>query len=206
MNKAARHFALPFLIVISGLAIIATHGLLGARIAEQQRRETEAIYFSALHIKPTADIQLTPLRAVDDITLLGLRVPQNIYIARRETNLLGVVLPLTSREGYAGDIDLLLGIDSNGAVISVRVISQWETHGLGDKITTDKSHWLQQFHGATFDELQKAQWQLRDDGGVFDGITGATVTSRAVVKAIQQGLAYFAQHREELLGNTVNAQ
>ncbi len=199
-NTSRLLFTLTPLIIACGLIIGVVYTWTKPYIAEQQRMAVEAIYLDTLQLKPSADIQLDSTRTTDDAALLGLRTPQSIYVAHKNSRIVGVVLPLTAREGYAGDIDLLLGIDSDGKVTSARVLSQRETRDLGDKIEPNKSDWLKQFRGATFDEGQKHQWQLRSEGGDFDGITGATVTSRAVIKAVQQGLAYFAQHRNELLG------
>ncbi len=203
MNKPIRPlFALPLLCSACGLAIIIAYTLLSPRIETNQREATEAIYFDTLQLKSSPDIQLDSTHTTGDTTLLGLRAPQRIYRARHNHRIIGIVLPLTARDGYAGDIDLLLGVDTSGKVISVHVLSQRETRDLGDNIEPSKSHWLEQFRGASFEEAQKKYWQLRDEGGAFDGITGATVTSRAVIKAVQQGLAYFEQHRDELVGDS----
>ena len=199
MNRVSRNLlAIPLLCLICGLAITAAHALLNPRIETQQREIAEAIYFDALQLQPGA-AQLDSARTTDDAALLGLRTPHHIYVARQDNRIVGIVLPLTAREGYSGDIDLLLGVDTNGKVISVRVVSHHETRDLGDKIEPSKSNWLDQFQNTTFDDAQKSQWQLRSEGGAFDGITGATVTSRAVIQSVQLGLEYFAAHRDELL-------
>lgn len=212
MNKTNRTLlAVPLLVISCGLAIIATYTLLNPRIVEQQRLLDEAVYIDTLELTESTDVQVISTHTTDDSPLLGLRTSKPIYIARTSDRVIGIVLPLTAREGYVGDIDLLLGIDANGYVISVRVLSQRETRDLGDKIDPSKSSWLEQFRGAAFEEANKSQWQLRNEGGQFDGITGATVTSRAVIKAIQQGLVYFAEHRDNLLeknsaGSNSNAE
>ena len=43
------------------------------------------------------------------------------------------------------------------------------------------------------------QWAVKKDGGQFDQFTGATITPRAVVKAVYQALTYFDEHRAALL-------
>ncbi|HEY3698222.1 MAG TPA: RnfABCDGE type electron transport complex subunit G, partial [Spongiibacteraceae bacterium] len=136
--------------------------------------------------------------------LLGLRLPRRVYVAYRNAHAIAFVLPLTAREGYGGDIDLLVGIDTNGRIISVRAIAQRETRGLGDAIDADKSRWIEQFRGQAFDANNSSAWQLRSEGGAFDQITGATVTSRAVIKSVRQALEYFAAHRRELLSEPAN--
>lgn len=200
MNKNRRQlFTLVLLCVACGSAIAIAYWLLSPRIAEQQRNATEAIYFDTLQLSRNSPLQLDSSQTLDDAQALGLRAPQPVYIARQENNIIGIVLPLTAREGYAGDIDLLVGLGTDGKIISVRVVSQHETRDLGDKIEPDKSRWLEQFRGMNFTEETKAQWRLRSEGGAFDGISGATVTSRAVIKAVQQALDYFETHRAELL-------
>lgn len=199
MNSGNRTFlALSALVFICGFLISILHALLAPRLESAQRQAAEAIYFDTLQLRP-GTAKLDSSYMVDDTALLGLRVPQFIYIARQDNHIVGIVLPLTAREGYSGDIDLLLGIDANSQIISVRVVSQHETRDLGDKIEPSKSHWLEQFKKIAYDEDHKKEWQLRSEGGAFDGITGATVTSHAVVKAVRQGLEYFVIHRDELL-------
>lgn len=199
MNKASRNlFMLTPLCLACGLAITAAYVLLNPRIEVQQYKAAETIYFDALQLQP-GTAQLDSSHMTDDSVLLGLRTPQHIYIAHQDNHVIGIVLPLTAREGYGGDIDLLLGIDTDGKIISVHVVSHHETRDLGDKIEREKSNWLAQFHYTTFDDAQKNRWRLRSEGGEFDGITGATVTSRAVIKAVQQGLEYFALQHDELI-------
>jgi electron transport complex protein RnfG len=62
-----------------------------------------------------------------------------------------------------------------------------------------RSPWIQQFAGTSLDHPVSAHWKVRKDGGSFDYVTGATVTPRAIVKAVQGALTYFAAHRSELL-------
>jgi electron transport complex protein RnfG len=43
-------------------------------------------------------------------------------------------------------------------------------------------------------------WKVKKDGGAFDSVAGATITPRAVVRAVRNALEYVAKHRDELLG------
>ncbi|HET8791735.1 MAG TPA: RnfABCDGE type electron transport complex subunit G, partial [Modicisalibacter sp.] len=101
---------------------------------------------------------------------------------------------------YSGDISLLVGIDANGELTGVRVLSHRETPGLGDKIEVRKSDWITQFAGLSLGNPPIEQWAVKKDGGVFDAFTGATITPRAVIGAIKRSLEYFASHRALLLG------
>jgi electron transport complex protein RnfG len=83
-------------------------------------------------------------------------------------------------------------------VTGVRAVRHRETSGLGDAIDAGKSDWIEQFTGKTLANPDAALWAVAQDDGAFDSITGATVTSRAVVSAVKNALLYFAQHRDEL--------
>ena len=104
--------------------------------------------------------------------------------------------------GYSGTITLLMGINTTGEILAVRVLSHTETPGLGDKIEEKKDDWIFSFNGRSLSNLASEKWKVKKDGGEFDQFSGATITPRAVVKAIKKGLDMFALHRDELL--TVN--
>lgn len=98
---------------------------------------------------------------------------------------------VSARDGYAGAIRMLVGVDINGAVTGVHVLEHRETPGLGDRIESSKSDWVRQFDGRSLQDPQGDDWKIRRDGGQFDQLTGASVTPRAVVRAIRETLQYF---------------
>ena len=134
--------------------------------------------------------------AVDDSELLGLREAKNMYFARQGADIVAVILPATARDGYTGDIDLIVGINRDGTVAGVRVLSHRETPGLGDQVDYSKSHWVDDFIDKSLTNPQPSRWKVKKDKGVFDQFTGATITPRAVTKAVKQALEYFAEHRD----------
>lgn len=99
---------------------------------------------------------------------------------------------VSARDGYSGAIRLLVGIDANGVVTGVHVLEHRETPGLGDLVETGKSDWALQFKGRSLGDPVADGWSIRRDGGEFDQLTGATVTPRAIVKAVRETLEYFA--------------
>jgi electron transport complex protein RnfG len=92
-----------------------------------------------------------------------------------------------------------VGIDRNGEIQGVRVSAHRETPGLGDAIEAKRSDWIHDFEGRSLGNPPAEDWQVRKDGGVFDQFTGATITPRAVVRAVYRTLQYFQQHRDDLL-------
>lgn len=110
----------------------------------------------------------------------------------------GVVLPVVTGRGYGGEIVLLVGIDHEGRVTGARVLHHQESPGFGDGIEITHDDWIRQFEGRGLEDQDDA-WALRSDGGDFDTLSGATVTSRAVVHAVYQAVLYVERHRERLL-------
>jgi electron transport complex protein RnfG len=78
-----------------------------------------------------------------------------------------------------------------------------ETPGLGDYIDAkkdkNKEHpWINQFDGESLEKIAPRNWKVKKDGGHFDSIAGATISPRAVVKAVAKTLKYVAENREKL--------
>ncbi|MDR3395548.1 MAG: electron transport complex subunit RsxG [Parasulfuritortus sp.] len=136
--------------------------------------------------------------------LLGLRKPGEYYPATLAGKTSAVVLEAIAPDGYDGEIKLLVGIQPDGQLTGVRVTEHHETPGLGDYIDIAKSQWIRQFDGKSLDNPKPDDWKVKKDGGKFDYMTGATISPRAVVKAVEHALDYFAQHKAELLAQEVN--
>jgi electron transport complex protein RnfG len=109
---------------------------------------------------------------------------------------------VSARDGYAGAIRFLVGISMDGTVTGVRVLEHRETPGMGDKIETIKSDWVLQFDGHSLQDPEPARWAIKGDGGEFDQLTGASVTPRAVIKAIKQTLQYFDGNHDAIFSAT----
>jgi electron transport complex protein RnfG len=106
-------------------------------------------------------------------------------------------------QGYAGPIRVLLGVDADGRVLGARVLAHSETPGLGDKIEVDRDDWILAFDGRSLADPAADGWAVKKDGGIFDQFSGATITPRAVVKAVQGGLTLFESHRDTLTASAV---
>jgi H+/Na+-translocating ferredoxin:NAD+ oxidoreductase subunit G len=123
--------------------------------------------------------------------------PLTIYRAMKEQHITGFAYRTTAR-GYAGDIELMLGVNPDGELIGVRVLAHAETPGLGDKIEAGKSNWILGFNGRSLGNTSESDWRVKKDGGRFDQFSGATITPRGVVRAVHEGLVFFREHRDEL--------
>lgn len=129
---------------------------------------------------------------------LGTEAPSLAYRARLAGRPAAVVLEAVAPDGYAGRIKLLVAILENGEIAGVRVVAHNETSGLGDYIDIAKSAWIKTFDGASNRRYGAEDWKVKKDGGRFDYMAGATVTPRAVIKAVRQALEYYEENRERL--------
>ena len=122
-----------------------------------------------------------------------------IYRARQGETVKAALFKVAER-GYAGDIQVLMAVDRDGRTLGVRVLKHAETPGLGDKIEIKKDKWIKDFDGKSLGNPTPEKWGVKKDNGVFDQFAGATITPRAVVKAVKGGLDFYAEHRKEILG------
>ena len=137
--------------------------------------------------------------------LLGSKSPQTAYIALKDGQPSAIILRATAPDGYSGAIHLLIGIQANGQLAGVRVLSHKETPGLGDKIELAKSAWIRSFDGKSLNNPSEEGWAVKKDGGEFDQFAGATITPRAVVKAVHKALQFFDANQQQLFAQQVKS-
>ncbi len=194
-------FVAIFTALLSGAYLWTRPAIEAATIAEKMTLIDEVLprdrYDNAL---------LKDFVSLPPTTALGLDETSAIYRARRNGQIEALVLEAVAPDGYAGKIRLLVALGHDGAVIGVRVIAHRETPGLGDYIEPKKDRnkdrpWITQFNGLTPATIEEREWKVRKDGGRFDSVAGATVTPRAVVKAVRKAALYVEENRERLFAS-----
>lgn len=184
--------------VITGGTIAVTQAFTEQRIQEQAARaEARALF----EIIPESDHDNRLLR--DTVQLpaskrLATDGPLTVWVARRGSQPTGMIMPVIAPDGYSGTIRLLVGVDMQGTLLGVRVTSHKETPGLGDRIELKKSDWIKSFEGRSLGQPPYRRWNVKKNGGEFDQFTGATITPRAVVKAVQKSLIYLRENRQAI--------
>ena len=189
-----------FSVVGTGLVALTYEGT-AERIAENERQAL----LRSLHqlIAPEShdnDIYADVI-TVHDKAMLGSKDGVNVYRARKGGLPIAAVINATAPDGYNGSINLLVGINYDGTLAGVRVVSHRETPGLGDGIEVERSDWILGFNGRSLLDPEANGWKVKKDGGVFDQFTGATITPRAIVKAVYNTLRYYQGHREALFAD-----
>lgn len=176
MNRLA--LSLMAVCVAAALVLAVTDRLTRGPIAEQKRQEVLRSLASVLppHTNdPDRDTRAVRLDSGEDVTL---------YLARQGEDWVGTALEVTARDGYSGDIDVMVGVDRRGVLTGVAILAHAETPGLGDGILKHRD-WLPSFRGRS---LSNTRWAVKKDGGDIDQFTGATISPRAVVGAVHRAL------------------
>jgi len=135
--------------------------------------------------------------------LLKNKKPTQLYLVKNNNMNKAVILEVRAPDGYSGDIFLLVAINENAEIINTRVIKHQETPGLGDYIDKEKTNWIDIFQSKSFKTTQEKKWAVKKDQGEFDYMTGATITPRAVIKALYNALKYFEENKKMLGFNDV---
>jgi Na+-translocating ferredoxin:NAD+ oxidoreductase subunit G len=168
------------------------------RIAVNQRARLVARLNSVLDPSLRSHDLVTTRVSATDATLLGSDSAVDVFVVTENGRPVATVFASIAPHGYNAAIGLLVGVSPEGSITGVRAVTHRETRGLGDAIDAAKSDWIQQFTGTNLALPPLELWAVEQDDGKFDAITGATVTSRAVVAAVKNTLLYFDQHHDEL--------
>jgi electron transport complex protein RnfG len=173
---------------------LATRDTIALRKAEDLKASLAEVIPPAIHDNDLLADPMT-LEGPDGAPLIVYRALEGLQVTGLAFRVSGV--------GYAGKIELLLGLDATGQVLGTRVLSHAETPGLGDKMEVSKGDWILAFDGLSLGNPPAERWAVEKDGGDFDQFTGATITPRAILGALRGGLEFFAKHRDTLTSSAV---
>jgi len=187
------------LIALLGTALLAgVNGLTHERIIEQEKLRVLQQLNALVPVASYNNDLLGDRIEITDEAFFRHPAPIVVYRARMDNLAVAALMIVTAPDGYNGDIRLLIGIDSNGTVLGVRVVSHRETPGLGDPIEIERSDWILGFNDKSLRNTQTSDWAVKRDGGEFDQFTGATISPRAVVRAVHNTLLYFKANQQSL--------
>lgn len=207
-QSITRNAVLLALFALATALILASSYLLTKdRIAAEIRKAEEKALLEIVPRERHDNAMLDDTITVGtEATELGLRGTRQIYRARQNGKVVAAIIPATAREGYSGDIDLVVGVNADGSVAGVRTLTHRETPGLGDKVDLAKSDWILSFTGRSLQNPEPAQWGVKKDNGIFDAFTGATITPRAVVATVKRTLEYAGQNGAVLFDRPATEQ
>lgn len=183
--------------LIATLLLAGTWALTRDRIAAAERRAQMQALEIVLPPDRYDNDPVADTVQVQAVAWLG-RGSVTVHRAQLRGQPSALVLQTSAPDGYAGPIHLLVAVDHDGRVLGVRVTAHQETPGLGDDIDAGRSDWITRFAGRALGAPPAEQWAVRKDGGRFDQFAGATVTPRAVVRAVKRCLEFVARHGDEV--------
>jgi len=191
-------FTIGFTTVLAGVYLLTKPAIDASSAQEKMRSIGEVLPPSNYDNELLTDTLVLPPTAE-----LGLDDVSTVYRARLGGAPAALVLETVAPDGYSGKIRLLVGIRFDGSITGVRVTQHKETPGLGDYIDPKKDKnkdrpWITQFDGLSLDKVAPHNWKVKKDGGRFDSTAGATISPRAVVKAVAKALNYVAENRDKL--------
>ena len=114
------------------------------------------------------------------------------FVAKKDEKLAAVALEGSSKNGYGGEIVLMVGLSADGKLVNYQKLIANETPGLGTKMESDA------FRKPLLGRPLKTDWRVKKDGGEVDAITAATISSRAVMECLRDAIAKFDQASAQL--------
>ncbi len=190
---------LLFLFTAIGTAVVAlSYDITKSQIADNQKKTLLKQLNSLISTDLYDNDLLNDKIEITDKEHLGTTAPVTFYRARKQNQPQAIIFMPIAPDGYGGSIQLLVGITIEGTLLGVRVVSHQETPGLGDLIEEKRSTWIYSFNGLSLEHPPLEKWAVRKDGGIFDQFTGATITPRAIVKAVKKSLIFVQSQKDQL--------
>lgn len=175
------------LVIVSGLSAlilgfvhqITLNPIKQAQNAKELEAITDVIY---------TEFDNNPFEEKTIITTQDNRYKLKLYPARKDGKITSVAIKTFSNKAFGGRMELIVGFFLDGTISGYKVIRHSETPGLGSKVNDSKFH--DQFQGIN---PGKNLFKVKQDGGEIDAITAATISSRAVIDAIQRAFNAYSK-------------
>lgn len=214
MTSTPREFSAPSMAMRTAAILFVFVIVFTALLSAAYKFTKPAIEASALDEKMRLLNDLLPASEYDNALLadsivlaanpeLGLKESTTLYRARKAGQPVALIFEAAAPDGYAGRIRLLIALKADGQLAGVRVTQHKETPGLGDYIDPRKDKdkarpWISQFVGLTLAGTPEKAWRVRKDGGQIDYHAGATVSPRAVARAVHKAVKWADSERDRL--------
>ena len=197
MNKIIKNaLILMAITLVAGLLRGTVYGITKEPIAQAEAKAEQEAYLAVFpgaeeFVEPEQKDELLAA-AADALTAAGYDSTadtiENFYLVNNGGQIAGVVINLTSHEGYGGDINFSMGIDLEGTVKGVEILSISETAGLGMHATEDS--FKGQFRDKAVDQFVVTKTGAAAENEI-DAISGATFTSKAMTNGVNAGICFY---------------
>lgn len=195
MQLASRSLsALPVLLLaVAGVLLVTT---LQWMLREPIQRTRDSQVTRWLDELLPAGVDNDPYQDIAYITapdLLGAQRPLPIMRARSGDEVVALVMLAVAADGYSGPIVFATAVDAAGQGLGMRILGHRETDGYGAELHQSRSDWLRQSRGFAARDLALGDWRVKRDGGRFDAMSGATITSYAMIRGLKRTLVLAGQ-------------
>ncbi|MBO5030382.1 MAG: RnfABCDGE type electron transport complex subunit G [Lachnospiraceae bacterium] len=178
--------------LVAGLLLGVVYDVTKEPIAQQKAKAkieaSKNVFASAQNFEAydafDADSAQTALSAAG---LSGMDIDEVSAALDESGNVLGYVITVTDHEGYGGDIQFSMGITMDGTLNGISLLSISETAGLGMKAGDVL---VPQFTDKKAEQFTYTKSGAANDSEI-DAISGATITTKAIVNGVNAGLEYF---------------
>ena len=193
-NKIVKDtLALTVITLVSGLLLGLVNDITAGPIASQQAKEKEeaykAVFADAASFETVTSGEDTDLESYLDENGFKAQNIDEVMLAKDDQgNELGYAFTVTTSEGYGGDIQFAMGVQDDGTLNGISILSISETAGLGMRATTDD--FKNQFKDKNVEKFTYTKTGATSDDKI-DALSGATITTNAMTNGVNAGLASF---------------
>lgn len=193
-NKIVKDtLALTVITLVSGLLLGLVNDITAGPIASQQAKEKEeaykAVFADAASFETVTSGEDTDLESYLDENGYKAQNIDEVMLAKDDQgNELGYAFTVTTAEGYGGDIQFAMGVQDDGTLNGISILSISETAGLGMRATTDD--FKNQFKDKNVEKFTYTKTGATSDDEI-DALSGATITTNAMTNGVNAGLSAF---------------
>ncbi len=184
--------ALTLIAALSGLLLSLVESATREPIKEQRRLQMVKALSAVLpEFDNAPDTDTVTLQ--NGVNKKGEPVEVICYRARKDGKFVGTAFKMIAPDGYSGNIAVMVGLRPDEQVNAIEILTHAETPGLGDKI---EEGWFKDWFKDK--GLDGTDWRVKKDGGDFDQLTGATISTRAIVGAVAKGLQLYKDNQAKI--------
>lgn len=184
--------SLMVITLIAGLLLGVVYEITKEPISAEQQRAKEEAYktvFAQADSFKTIEFDIAEVEKMLLDNGYDVTVNEAMQVFDSSGNITGYVLTVTDHEGYGGDIQFAMGVKMDGTVNGISFLSIAETAGLGMKAVEED--FMKQFAGKQVESFRYTKNGASSDGEI-DAISGATITTNAVVNGVNAGIYYIS--------------
>ena len=192
MNTILKNtISITVITLVAGLALGVVQDITAGPIATQQEKSKEEAYKTVFEDADTFEVNSADdglATALADNGFTAQTIDEIMVAQDSSGETLGYAFTVTDSEGYGGDIQFAMGVQNDGTLNGISILSISETAGLGMKANTDS--FKDQFKNKKVEKFSYTKTGATSDDQI-DAISGATITTNAMTNGVNAGLCAF---------------